>query len=163
MSDEHPVLSWHTETVWSQWDGIGVTTDEEEEEEGGRKIQRNWQTIPFGGTLANSTILIKWDYAEELSLWLFSGDGILPKPSVWQERNSMLFNTDFQPSATNISFERTGRACQHFLIPPLCSFKWRQSRIRPPKHSSVLHPASFSEFSAKCFLSAGQSQVNYTK
>ena len=31
----------------------------------------------FASTLAHSTISIKWDCAEELSLWPFSGEGIL--------------------------------------------------------------------------------------
>lgn len=37
-------------------------------------------TFFFASTLAHSTISIKWDCAEELSLWPFSGEGILPRP-----------------------------------------------------------------------------------
>lgn len=35
----------------------------------------------FASTLAHSSISVKWVCVEELPLWPFSGEGILPKPS----------------------------------------------------------------------------------
>ena len=97
MSDELTALSWHT--------GVSETAQVSQQEK--KKKKRNWQPIQiFASTLANSKILIKLNSAEEVSLRPFCGGGIQPEPPVWQERNSMLFNTDLQLSATNISLLR---------------------------------------------------------
>lgn len=57
----------------SERDCIGVTTET-------KKMKLATTFFLFASTLAHSTISIKWDCAEDLSLWPFSGESILPKP-----------------------------------------------------------------------------------
>ena len=47
----------------------------------------------FASTLAHSTISIKWDCAEELSLWPFSGEGILAQALCFDRKGTACYFT----------------------------------------------------------------------
>ena len=47
----------------------------------------------FASTLAHSTISIKWDCAEELSLWPFSGEGILAQALCFDRKGTSCYFT----------------------------------------------------------------------
>lgn len=58
-------------------DCIGVKT---EKRKGKKKKKREKLFFFFANTMVHTTISIKWDCAQELSLRPFSGEGIQPEP-----------------------------------------------------------------------------------
>lgn len=95
MSDESPALSWHSETVCAEknTEGVNAWVSQQENPSPRKKETSGQFFFLFASTLAHSTISIKWDCAEELSLWPFSGERILARALCFDRKGTACYFT----------------------------------------------------------------------